>query len=1026
MSVVGFDLGNYQSIVAVAKNGSANIICNEFSDRATPSLVSFGAEERYFGASAKSREIDASQDTVNCMKRLIGRTFNDPEVREYEKRFFTARFADVNGRVGVKVNYSNQKVSFSAVQIFAMLLNKLKAVAAAQLDSPVADCVIAIPGWFTDCQRRAVLDAAKITKLNCLRLINDTTAAALDYGVSQDSLPKSKPRNVAFVDIGQSSYNVAIVSLAKGKLDVRGTAYDIHFGGRDFDEVIVARAAAEIKEKLNIDIFSNKAALTKLRNSARLCKEELTSKLQSSVKVPSIINGKDFSMTVHICDFEQWAAPLLNRTNDTLQKAMNNAGLSIKEVESVRVIGGSTQIPALKAAISKFFGKRVVTTHDQEESVARGAAIQGAMLHPGSGFRQFEVLDVSSYVIKATWNDRPEDKNGVVIFGTKRRFPSSKVVPLRRNEPFEIDVVYDRPEDLPNGIKPWIGHYTLKEVKPTKGEIIQTRAIFRLNVHGIMSGVYAQTVEQKAKEGETASTDENKKTAKNKNDTKIVDRPVTVRNTSIAKELIAKYTERETEMFNRDALIAARNTAKKWLQECGYATRNQIEGPLSHHIGPTLKSQYMSNINTLIQWTDSKNIKIQASSYVEKLETLKSLATLFATSVGQANEVANANHTSCKTVEHSSVAVSKNISDDQSSTEDMQDIMDYCNDSIETLSRSPAPIHKLTSTDPAPPRTDAKTLKDGCSLVYTSPGTPTRESHKTVKTRAWRTGRSPGSVFFDITMFESQTKDVLKAIKTQYPNLIGGRTIKHGPQILAEINFDLSDITSRTQSCTAGFVYKETRILAVEALQCEPDIFRIRLTDLPFLKPDKLKQGIQQSLAPYGRVLDVGISRDADFGLYMGNGYAVLDRRPEENGPPFAEIKHSIQWCDSTDCFYAFWRDMPVHCVFCHELGHIREDCPRRTVNKTICFICGEKGHNQTDCLSFSTGTKNSNSDSSSDSKDTVETLIDLDTPTAISVPVQVLKPNYDEYVASQTPFTGDLIELDDDVIMIDNNDSLL
>ncbi|KAG0174640.1 adenyl-nucleotide exchange factor sse1 [Apophysomyces sp. BC1034] len=1030
MSPVGFDLGNFQSIIAVARNGSVDIVCNEFSSRTTPSLVSFGAKQRYFGEPAKARELGALKDTVNNMKRFIGRTLNDPDVQEFEKKFMTAKLTDVDGKLGVKVNYLEEKTGFSAIQILAMHLNKLKETAAEELKKPVTSCVITVPGWFTDSQRRAVLDAAKVVKLNCLRLINDLTAVALDYGLSQSSLPKRKPKNVAFVDIGHSSYSVAIVSFLKDKLTVRGTAYDNHFGGRDFDHVVVEKLASEFK-KYNIDVYSNKETFIKVCYSAERCKEELSTNPRVTVDIGPVVDGKSALITIDRAHFEEWASPLLSRIETVLQNALKNSTLKLDDIEAVKVVGGCTRIPAVKAIISKFFGKKVPATPD-EESAARGAASQCAILLPATNFREFEVQDIYNYSVKAHWDAASKEENDVVIFGAKRAIPATKTITLHQRRPFTIEMYYNRPEDLPRGIKPWIGQYSIKDIKAVNGEVVQLKIMFRLNVHGIVSGVYAQAVDQKLVEEEVVDEKEDKKsttakkTTKTKKITKLVDRHVIARNTSSSRELINKYIEKEDQMDLSDKLFVMKVMIKNWLEENGYNFRDKILGPNATDIDPKLKDQFMSQFNALVDWTHNKGSGILPSMSIQELENIKNMIPSLTASLRKVEDERRVNPILRTTVEClNTTSVNDATAVNHATTKKNPEPTDHCKSFVASPS-SPVPIHNPNSTTPPTSRSDAKTVKDCCSLMFTSPGTPSCESLTTVKTRAWRAGRSPGSVFFDITSFDGETKEVMKAIQIQYPNIVAGKTHKQGPQILAEINFDEYDSISKKKACTVGLEYKNFRIVAAEALQHEAHIIRLRLSDLPFLKPDKLNLGLCESLSMYGRILDVGISRDADFGLFMGNGYAVLDRYQPDNEPPFAELKHHIQWVDSTDCFYAFWRDMPLHCVFCHEPGHIRDDCPQRTINKIACLNCGEKGHSQASCLQFNLDAKPFVPNFDMDRKEPTETLLDLDMPTMASIPIQTSKLGYNELQPKHIPFTGNLIELDDDVIMVDKDDSIL
>ena len=626
MSVVGIDLGNLQAVIAVARNRGIDVICNEVSNRATPNIVSFGPKQRYLGEAAKTQEISNAKNTIVSLKRLAGRTFDDPEVQEIEKNFIMAELADANGQAGVKVNYLGEEQVFSNVQLIAMYLNKIKDITSAEINGPVSDCVITVPGWFTEVQRRAVLTAAEMVGLNCLRLVNDLTAAALGYGITKTDLPEEKARNVAFVDIGHSSYTCQIASFVKGQLTVRGQAFDEHFGGREFDAVIVDKLAAQFKEKFKIDVFSNKKALLRLRVAAERCKKVLSANPQAPVNIESIMDDRDVSAMVSREEFEEWASHLFTRTEEVLAKALENAGMKIEDIDFVEMVGGTTRIPAIKATISKFFGKEISTTLNQDEAVARGAALQCAMLSPVFKVRDFRVNDVVTYPIKLTWDATPEEEETeIVVFDNNNSIPSTKILTFFRREAFTLQAFYANPEALPRGINPWIGQYNIKNVEPVNGEPAQIKVKVRLNIHGILSVESAYTVEEKMVDEETKNKDGEKEIKKVKKLVKTGDLPVVSGTTALSKELVNEYTEKESQMYANDKLIAATEAAKNSLEEYGYEMRDKILGPLSEYIDPSVKDKFAEDLNAVVDWIYDEGYDATKSVYVEKLEALKKI-----------------------------------------------------------------------------------------------------------------------------------------------------------------------------------------------------------------------------------------------------------------------------------------------------------------------------------------------------------------------------------------------------------------
>ncbi|CAM0141148.1 adenyl-nucleotide exchange factor sse1 [Umbelopsis sp. WA50703] len=632
MSVVGIDFGNLNSVIAVARNRGIDVICNEVSNRATPSLVSFGPKQRFIGEPAKTQEVSNFKNTVASLKRLAGRSFQDKEIQEIEKQHINAELVDVHGQVGVKVNYLGEQQTFSNVQLIAMYLTKLKETTAHELSSPVSDCVITVPGWFTDVQRRAVLDAAEIAGLNCLRLVNDLTATALGYGITKTDLPEDKPKNVVFCDIGHSSYSVSVVSFIKGQLTVRGTAYDRHFGGRNFDQVIVEKLAAEFKEKYKIDVFTNNKALFRLRTAAEKCKKVLSANPQAPVNIESIMDDKDVGTIVNRADFEEWATETLVRVEEPLKAALEAAGITVADVDSVEVVGGSTRVPAIKTAISKFFNKDVSTTLNQDEAVARGAALQCAMLSPVFKVREFRVHDVLQYPIKMTWEATPEEEETeITVFDKNNSIPSTKILTFHRSQPFDLEAHYANPEEIPAGINPWVGRFSIKNVEATNGEPSQIKVKTRLNIHGVVSVDSAYTVEERieeveekqspAKEGEEAKPPVVKKVKKL---VKKADLPVVSGTTSLSKPILEEFREKESAMYSADKLVHDTEEKKNALEEYVYEMRGKLEGGVfSEYIDPSIKDKFISELNTVEDWLYDEGEDATKSVYVAKLDELK-------------------------------------------------------------------------------------------------------------------------------------------------------------------------------------------------------------------------------------------------------------------------------------------------------------------------------------------------------------------------------------------------------------------
>ncbi|WRT64343.1 uncharacterized protein IL334_001275 [Kwoniella shivajii] len=633
-SVVGIDLGNLNSKIGVARHRGIDIIVNEVSNRATPSLVSFTPRQRHIGEPAKTAETSNFKNTVGSLKRLIGRSLNDPEIDEYEKKFINAQLADVNGSVGVKVNYLGEPTEFSFTQLVAAYLGKLRDNAATELKQAVSDVVIAVPGWYTDVQRRAMLDAANIAGLNPLRLINDTTAVALGYGITKADLPESadEPRHVVFVDVGHSNYSVSVVAFSKGQLTVKSTAYDRHFGGRDFDYALVQHFAKEFDAKYKIDVLSSPKAVFRLTTGCERLKKVLSANAEAPINVESLMNDVDASSSLKREEFEKLTDHLLTRVANPLAEALEKAGLTTDQVDAVELVGGSTRVPAIKERIQAFFpGKTLSTTLNQDEAIARGATFACASLSPVFRVREFAVHDVASYPIKVQWEKEagnPDEDTELTVFPQNNPIPSTKILTFYRQGPFELEAQYAEPASLPKGTNPWLGKFTVKSVeKPASGDLACVKVKARLNLHGIVNFEGAYIVEEVEKE-EVVTTGEGDEKKEEKKMVKKIQRkgdcPVVGQYTGLVKNVVDELTEKEGQMHSEDKLVMETEDRKNALEEYVYEMRGKLEDRYAAYVQASEKSDLLTGLSEAEDWLYTEEGEdATKSAYVSRLDALK-------------------------------------------------------------------------------------------------------------------------------------------------------------------------------------------------------------------------------------------------------------------------------------------------------------------------------------------------------------------------------------------------------------------
>ncbi|CAK5274244.1 unnamed protein product [Mycena citricolor] len=637
MAVVGIDFGSLHSKIGVARHRGIDIITNEVSNRATPSLVAFGPKQRSIGESAKTQETSNFKNTIGSLKRLIGRTLNDSEIQNVEKKYLNAALVDVEGTVGVQVNYVGERQSFSATQLVGMYLGKLRDIAANELKTGVTDVVIAVPGWFADIQRRALLDAAAIAGLNPLRLINDTTAVALGYGITKSDLPEEDaPRHVIFVDVGHSSLSASVVGFSKGQLVVKSSAYDHNLGGRDIDFALVRHFSEEFKTKYKIDVLSNPKATFRLAAACEKLKKVLSANAESPLNVESIMNDIDASSKLTREALEELVAPVLARITAPLQRVLADSGLTLDQIDAIELVGGSTRVPAVRARIQEVFpGKVLSTTLNQDEAIARGATFACAMLSPIFRVRDFHMQDVAHYPIKVQWTSSPSDPDEdteLVVFNNGDKMPSTKVLSFYRKDTFDLEAVYADPAGLPGTINPFISRITVKEVPADpKGDSTCVRVKTRLNQHGIVSfeGAYIEEVEERdepvamdidpATEGATPPQPKKKRVKKK-------EIAFFTASASLDPAVVQSLREQENSMHAADKLVTDTEDRKNALEEYVYDTRGKLDERFAPYVKADEKAKLLVALQEAEDWLYTEEGEdASKSAYVSRLDALKAL-----------------------------------------------------------------------------------------------------------------------------------------------------------------------------------------------------------------------------------------------------------------------------------------------------------------------------------------------------------------------------------------------------------------
>jgi len=600
MAVVGIDIGDHSTYIAVAKQGGVETIANDYTQRNTPTIVALGGQQRFMGVSAENQRNLNVKNTVSYFKNFLGRSYKDEYVQGEINEVGAEVIEFEDGKVGFKI----QDNVFLPEQILAMMFTKVKDIVKNDQGEDIATCVVSVPVHFTETQRSAIQDAAKIAKLNVVQIMNDTSALALAYGKTKNDLPSDErnPRYVVFVDCGSGGLQTTMVGLTKEKASVLGSSSSTNAGGKFLDKALLNHLVQEIETKYKCQIRGNLKALNKLRIAVEKIKKQMSA---NSNKLPfqldSLVDDIDVNVSVDRATFEELIKSQLDEIRKTFVNLLDSTTVKKDNIHSVEIVGGSTRIPAIKQIIEEVFGLTSCSSLNADEGVSKGCGLQAANHSDKFLTKKLDITEVVTNGIEAVYVHEGNQEK-VLIYDEGDNASDERRINLRADLPVSIALQYSENVNIENKF------ITLYQIESENARNADLELVFKMTHNGmiLLEKVQVMTKEAPKRRKTFEPTQESESRQAENNGVPCCE--LKFNETALGglkPELVTYYVNFEDQMIKDDVQEISRQEAKNHLEEQLYKYRAALnensEGIEEEETFKTIKEYFDQNENWLYE-----------------------------------------------------------------------------------------------------------------------------------------------------------------------------------------------------------------------------------------------------------------------------------------------------------------------------------------------------------------------------------------------------------------------------------------